>query len=208
MAAEEVPPPGDGVVTLTVTVPGDDSCALEIVAVSSETDTYVVVRTCPLKLIVDKFVKFVPITVMLVSPEPAATDTGEIVLSIGSGYTSDRVAAPDLLVSSVDVAVMMVGPVVLVGAVKVAVSLAVDAMLPRFAAHVTVGSKLPVPCTVAVHWLVWPSGTMVGLHATPTEVMMGGAVIVIVAVPDFVASCVEVAVMVAEPELGTVAGAV
>ena len=35
-----------------------------------------------------------------------------------------------------------------------------------------------------------------------------GAVTVTVAVPDFVASCVEVAVMVAEPELGTVAGAV
>ena len=49
---------------------------------------------------------------------------------------------------------------------------------------------------------------MVGLHATPTEVMVGGAVIVIVAMPDFVASCVDVAVMVAEPELGTVAGAV
>lgn len=36
----------------------------------------------------------------------------------------------------------------------------------------------------------------------------GAAVTVTAAVPIFVASCVEVAVMVAEPELGTVAGAV
>ena len=49
-----------------------------------------------------------------------------------------------------------------------------------------------------------------GLHSTLREVMVGGtaAVTVTAAVPVFVASCVEVAVMVAEPELGTVAGAV
>ena len=48
-----------------------------------------------------------------------------------------------------------------------------------------------------------------GEQATETEVIVTGtAVTVTVADPDFVASCVEVAVMVAVPELGTVAGAV
>ena len=54
-------------------------------------------------------------------------------------------AVPDLVVSSEEVAVTVAEPVVLEGAVKVAVSFAVDAMVPRLAAHVTVGSKLPVP---------------------------------------------------------------
>ncbi len=68
---------------------------------------------------------------------------------------------------------------------------------------------MPVPVTVAVHWLGWPVSTLVGLQLTSTDVMDGaGAAIVKVAVPDFVESCVEVALIVSDPEAGTVAGAV
>jgi hypothetical protein len=47
-----------------------------------------------------------------------------------------------------------------------------------------------------------------GKHDALTEVMVGAAVIVIVAAPDLVVSSVEVAVIVAVPGVGTVAGAV
>jgi hypothetical protein len=46
------------------------------------------------------------------------------------------------------------------------------------------------------------------MHDAVTDVMVGAAVIVMFAVPDFVPSAVEVAVIVAEPDVGTVAGAV
>jgi hypothetical protein len=64
---------------------------------------------------------------------------------------------------------------------------------------------------VAEHWLVvvvWWACRVAGKHETLTEVMVGAAVIVIVAAPDLVASSVEVAVIVALPDVGTVAGAV
>jgi hypothetical protein len=53
---------------------------------------------------------------------------------------------------------------------------------------------------VAEHWLVWPVGTVTALQETVTEVIVGASVIAMVAVPVFVESCVEVAVIVAVPE--------
>jgi hypothetical protein len=50
-----------------------------------------------------------------------------------------------------------------------------------------------------VHWLFSPSGTVLGLHETFTDVMVGGADTVTVAEPDLVESCAEVAVIVAVP---------
>jgi hypothetical protein len=61
---------------------------------------------------------------------------------------------------------------------------------------------------VAEHWLVWPVRTPVGLHETLTDVIVGGAVIVRLAEPDLVESWVDVALIVSDPEAGTVAGAV
>jgi len=48
----------------------------------------------------------------------------------------------------------------------------------------------------------------VGEQATATDVIVTGTITVTVADPDFVVSWVEVALIVSEPELGTVAGAV
>jgi hypothetical protein len=67
---------------------------------------------------------------------------------------------------------------------------------------------LPVPDTVAEHWLVWPVWTLVGLQETLTDVMLGGGATVTVAVPNLVESDVEVALTVSDPEVGMVAGAV
>ncbi len=55
---------------------------------------------------------------------------------------------------------------------------------------------------------VWDVKIDAGEHVTVTEVIVGGTVTVIVAEPDLVESCVEVALMVSEPEAGAVAGAV
>ena len=62
--------------------------------------------------------------------------------------------------------------------------------------------------TIAEHWLVWPIRTLVGVQETLTEVIVGAGVIVTLAEPDLVESWVEVALMVSDPEGGTVAGAV
>jgi len=55
------------------------------------------------------------------------------------------IRVPDLVASSEEVAVTVAEPVVLEGAVYVAVSFAVDAIVPRLAVQATVGSKLFVP---------------------------------------------------------------
>jgi hypothetical protein len=69
-------------------------------------------------------------------------------------------------------------------------------------------STNPVPLMVTA---VSPAPTITEGGRSPVIAgtgLLGGAVIVIVAEPDFVASWVEVAVMLAVPELGTVVGAV
>src|SRR5271165_2646145 len=43
---------------------------------------------------------------------------------------------------------------------------------PLLAVQVTVVRKLPVPDTLAVHWLVWPEVTAVGLQLAPTKVIV------------------------------------
>jgi hypothetical protein len=64
---------------------------------------------------------------------------------VGGDRTTFNAELPDLVESSEEVAVTVTGPVALEGAVKVAVSFAVDATVPKLAAQVTVESKLPVP---------------------------------------------------------------
>ena len=69
-----------------------------------------------------------------------------------------------------------------------------------FTDHTTDELKLPVPETVAEHWLVCPIGTLTALHETCTNVIDGAAVMVTIVVPYFVVSCVDVAVIVAVPD--------
>lgn len=79
--------------------------------------------------------------------------------------------------------------------------------MPESTVHATEELKLPDPETEALHWLVWPAGTVVGVHETLTDVIVDGAVIVTLAEPDLVESWVEVALMVSVPEAGTDIGA-
>jgi hypothetical protein len=82
--------------------------------------------------------------------------------------------------------------------------------VPETADQVTLELKLPVPETVAEHWLVCPGWRLVAAQETVTAVMVGctGAVIAIFAVPSFVGSWVDVALTLSEPIVGTVDGAV
>jgi hypothetical protein len=73
----------------------------------------------------------------------------------------------------------------------------------------TVFVNAPVPVTVGVQLVDCATVIDVGLHTSVTPVMVGAAAVIeTVAVPDLVVSCVEVALMVSEPEAGAVAGAV
>lgn len=98
-----------------------------------------------------------------------AHDTVTEVMVGGGGAVTLTVAGPDLDVSATDVAVIVTCPEVL-GAVN---SPEVE-MLPAEAVQVTDVLKLPVPCTLAEHWSVCPSGTEEAAHDTVTEVIVGG----------------------------------
>ena len=99
-AADEAPPPGEGVTTFTTPVVGADSMACGTVAVISAEEIKIVARAWPLKLAIDRGVKLLPVKVMPVSEEPAKTVAGVRAVRIGVGYSRDTTAVPDLLLSS------------------------------------------------------------------------------------------------------------
>jgi hypothetical protein len=65
-----------------------------------------------------------------------------------------------------------------------------------------------VPATVAAQVEVPLTATLLGVQATATEVTVAGVVMATVAAPDTVGVWILVAVIVALPEFGAVAGAV
>jgi hypothetical protein len=81
-------------------------------------------------------------------------------------------------------------------------------MVPALAVHVTPELKLPVPITVAEHWLVWPYRMVEGEQLTLTEVIVEPGFTVTVTVPDLLVSCVEVAVIVTCSDVAPPDGAV
>lgn len=75
------------------------------------------------------------------------------------------VALPVFVVSCTDVAVMVTCVLVLTAwPVKTPFWVIVPTLVP----HETALLKVPVPVTVAVHWLVWPDSTDVGTQLTLT----------------------------------------
>jgi hypothetical protein len=103
------------------------------------------------------------------------------------------VADPDLVASCVDVAVMVAVPA------AVGVKTPDELIVPPVAAQVTAELNAPVPCTVAVQVDVCVVRMVAGEQSTETEVIVDGPVTATVALPDLVASCVDVAMMVAVP---------
>ena len=103
-------------------------------------------------------------------------------------------AVPDLVASSVLAAVTVIDP-----ADAGAVNSPLESIVPPLAVHFTVELKVPVPCTVAVHWEVAFVAIVEGLHVTATEEIVGGLdgmATITVAVPDLLESSLLVAVTV------------
>lgn len=119
-----------------------------------------------------------------------------------AGGCSVTVALPLTLVSPADVAVT----VTVAGAgygVMYSPELLIDPMLPvhpdgPLTAHVTAWLYAPVPLTVAVNCCVVPIVAVEGVTVTPV-IVGGAAVTVTCALPYFVKSSVDVAVIVAVP---------
>ena len=86
-----------------------------------------------------------------------------------AGFTV-TVAAPDLLVSWVEVAVIVTCSVVTPP--EGAVNKPELEMVPALAVQVTPELKFPVPITVAEHWLVCPYRMVEGEQVTVTEVIV------------------------------------
>jgi hypothetical protein len=122
-----------------------------------------------------------------------------------AGFTV-TVAAPALLVSWVEVAVIVTCSEVTPP--DGAVNKPELEMVPALAVHVTPELKLPVPITVAEHWLVWPYRMVEGEQLTLTEVIVEPGFTVTVTVPDLLVSCVEVAVIVTCSDVAPPDGAV
>ena len=115
------------------------------------------------------------------------------------GAVTVTIAVPDALVSATLVAVTLI----CVPGVTPVVDNTPPEMVPADADHVT--AVFVVFVRVAEQVEGSPSATDVGKHETLTET---AGVTVMLAGPDLVASSVEVAVIVAVPDVGTVAGAV
>ena len=87
----DVPPPGAGLVTVTVAVPAVAISAAEIAAVSCVALTNVVVLAAPLNFTTDVDTKPVPFTVRVKAAPPAVAVVGEREVSVGAGLLMVKV---------------------------------------------------------------------------------------------------------------------
>ena len=94
--ALEVPPPGDGLTTVTLAVPAVAMSAAVIVAVISVSLTKVVVRFEPFHCTWLLATKFVPFTVKVNDPPPAVALGGESDLVVGIGLSIVNVSGADV----------------------------------------------------------------------------------------------------------------
>jgi hypothetical protein len=89
----DVPPPGDGVDTITWAVPAVAMSLAEIIAVSWVALTKLVVRLAPFHWIVDPEMKLAPVTVKVKAGFPALTLIGDMELTLGVGFAAVMVKA-------------------------------------------------------------------------------------------------------------------
>src|SRR5918996_1307671 len=81
----DVPPPGEGVRTVTCAVPTAATSPAPIVARSCVALTYVVARALPFHRTTDDDTKLVPLTVSVTPAPPAVVEAGDSVPSVGAG---------------------------------------------------------------------------------------------------------------------------
>jgi len=95
----DVPPPGEGLVTVTAGVPTLAMSVASMAAVSLVALTKAVARAVPLKFTTDVLMKFEPFTVSVKAPEPAVAVAGCRVVIAGTGL----LAAVTVKVTALDV---------------------------------------------------------------------------------------------------------
>ena len=86
VCAFDVPPPGVGLKTVMLNVPGLVRSLVGIVTLSSVESTNVVVRSEPLNLATEDGIKFVPLTVMVKPESPTNLEVGEMLVVVGTGF--------------------------------------------------------------------------------------------------------------------------
>ena len=96
VCAVEVPPPGVELKTVTCAVPVEAMSLARIAACSCVLLTNVVVRLLAFQRTTEETTKFVPVTVSVKAPLPAAALLGEIELSVGAGLLIVNVLAADV----------------------------------------------------------------------------------------------------------------
>ena len=84
----EVPPPGDGLVTVTDGVPALATSLARMAAVSCVALTKLVVLALPLKFTTAPVTKLEPLTVRVKVPEPAAAVDGSSEVRTGTGFAA------------------------------------------------------------------------------------------------------------------------
>lgn len=82
----DVPPPGVGLVTVTVILPAEEMVSAGIAAVICVALTNFVAGAVPPKLTAEDETKFVPINVRVKGAPPACAPLGEIVAIVGTGF--------------------------------------------------------------------------------------------------------------------------
>ncbi len=85
--AFEVPPPGEGLTTVTETVPAVAMSPADIAAVNCVPLTNVLARALPFHCTVEPETKFVPLTVSVNADPPAMALEGEAEAKVGPGFT-------------------------------------------------------------------------------------------------------------------------
>jgi hypothetical protein len=95
-SSDEVPPPGVGVVTVTVTLPVVAISAAVIAAVICVPLTKVVVRGLPFHCTTDAASNPVPVTVKVKPAPPTVTVAGDKELTAGTGFVSEILTAEEV----------------------------------------------------------------------------------------------------------------
>lgn len=99
VAPPDVPPPGAGLMTMTVAVPVLARAAAGTCAVSVVAFVYDVLSTVPFHRMVEDEMKFVPVAVRVMAELPSTAAFGLIELSVGAGFAVDwivKVTPPDV----------------------------------------------------------------------------------------------------------------
>ena len=156
VSAELVPPPGAGFVTVTGNVPATAIAVPGTLAVIVPSWLSVDATTAPATLTTLLLKKLPPVIVIENRPEPAIAAIGEIDVSVGAGFATDRLTAADVIpLGETSVTVIGIYPPLvssdesIVALSDVTLFTVVVSAVP--ATLITASLENPVPVTVSVN---------------------------------------------------------